>query len=217
MEAADRFKKELVDASSASGDPLVREAGRVLGDWDGRTDTDSRGAVLFNAWWRLIEPGMFVRQWDPGDPVATPSGLKDPKKAAELLGKAASDVQNSYGSLSVPWGEVYRFRRGTIDYPANGGPGDLLGIFRTMSFERDSDNKFRAVHGDTFHAVVEFGDEPHAMVLIAYGNSSQPGSRHYGDQIQYLSEKKMRPALLRKDDLSGNTELTETLKRSKKF
>ncbi len=217
MEAADRFKKDLIDASSPSGDPLVQEAVRVLRDWDGKTDTGSRGAVLFNAWWRLIEPAMFVRQWDPGDPVATPSGLKDPAKAAELLGKAAAAVQNSYGSLSVPWGEVYRFRRGSIDYPANGGSGDLLGIFRSMSFEKDTDNKFRAVHGDTFHAVVEFGDEPHAMMLLAYGNSSQPGSRHYGDQIQYLSEKKLRPALLKRKDLRENTELTEILKKYKKY
>lgn len=212
METADRFKKELIDASSSSTDPLVQEAARVLGEWDGRTETDSRGAVLFTAWFRLVEPDMFIRQWDQNDPVATPSGLKDPKKAAELLAKAAAGVLDSYGSLDVPWGEVYRFRRGSIDYPANGGPGDLLGIFRTMIFEKDIDNKFRAVHGDTFHAVVEFADQPRAMVLLSYGNSSQPGSRHYGDQIQYLSEKKMRPALLTREDLKGNTEQIETLK-----
>jgi acyl-homoserine-lactone acylase len=208
MEAADRFLAELIEASSSSTDPIVLEAVRVLREWNGKTDTDSRGAVLFAAWLDLVTPDMYIRKWDPEDPADTPSGLKDPEKAAILLGKAASRVKASYGSIDVPWGEIYRFRRGNNDYPANGGP-DHLGIFRTMYFEKDVDNKFRAVHGDTFHAVIEFGDNPRAMLLQAYGNSSRKGDRHNGDQIQCLSEKKLRPALFSRKDLRENTELTE--------
>lgn len=128
--------------------------------------------------------------FSPEDPADTPSGLKDPEKAAVLLGEAASRVKASYGSINVSWIEIYCFRRGNNDYPANGRP-DHLGIFRTMYFEKDVDNKFRAVHGDTFHAVVEFGDNPRAMLLQAYGNSSRKGDRHNGDQITIPVGKKI--------------------------
>ena len=121
---------------------------------------------------------MFLIPWDPDNPVSTPSGLKNKDNAAKLLRKAAEKVLENYGSLDVPWGDVYRFRIDSLDFPANGGPGDQLGIFRTMNFAADMDKKQRVIHGDTFFAVVEFSDKPHAMVLLSYGNSSRPGSKH---------------------------------------
>ncbi len=215
MEAADRFLDELLNATSSVCDPLVQEGVKVLKEWDRKTDNDSRGAVLFATWWKLIDPEMFIRKWDPEDPVTTPSGLKDPGKAVMLLGKAVSMVKSLYGSPDIPWGEIYRFRRGDIDYPANGGPGDQFGIFRVMYFQSDTDKKFKQYHGDTFYAIVEFGKELNSKVLLAYGNSSQSGDRHNGDQIEYLSEKKMRPALLRKKDIYENIENKEIIKKIK--
>ncbi len=51
----------------------------------------------------------------------------------------------------------------------------------------------------------------YASVLLSYGNSSQPGSKHAGDQLQLLSEKKLRPALLEKSDVLKNLEKKEII------
>jgi acyl-homoserine-lactone acylase len=99
---------------------------------------------------------------------------------------------------------------GEYDFPANGGPGNY-GIFRTMNYQTNKkDNKNYTYHGDSFVAVVEFRKKTNAQVLLSYGNATQPGSKHIGDQIPLLSAKKLRPALLTKKDVLLNME--ESLK-----
>ena len=38
--------------------------------------------------------------------------------------------------------------------------------------------------------MTEFGKKVKAPVLLSYGNASQPGNKHVGDQLELLSEKK---------------------------
>jgi len=181
----------------------------ILGRWDMKTEIDSRGAVLFAAWWDLVRGNMFAVPWSPDHPNSTPYGLNDPKKAVELLKKAADDVLKKCGSLDVKWGDVYRYKINDIDFPANGGPGDY-GIFRTVYFAPGPDNQKLAIHGETYVAVTEFGEKVKAEVILSYGNASQKGSRHVGDQLQMLSEKKLRPALLNRPEIMKNLEKRES-------
>lgn len=210
MEVADRFLDDLLSAVEQFPVPEARKAAVVLKAWDRKTDTDSKGAVLFAAWWNEVRSEMFEKQWNKDNPVTTPSGLKEKKQAVDLLVKVSKAVIDKYGSLDIAWGEVNRFRIGEYDYPANGGP-DNLGVFRTMYFADDKDNKKHAVAGDTYIAVTEFGDKVRASVLLGYGNATQPGNKHIGDQLKMLSEKKLRPALLEKDDILKNLEKQEFL------
>jgi acyl-homoserine-lactone acylase len=80
-----------------------------------------------------------------------------------------------------------------------------------MYFADDKDNKRHAVHGDTYVAVTEFGDKVKASVLLSYGNATQAGNKHIGDQLKMMSEKKLRSALLEKDDILKNLEERESL------
>jgi acyl-homoserine-lactone acylase len=116
-----------------------------------------------------------------------------------------------YGALDIPWGKVYRFRSGKLDYPANGGP-PYFGCYRAINYFKDKDGKFVAEGGDSYVAITEFGKKPRAMVLLSYGNSSQPGNKHKGDQLKLLSEKKLRPALLNYNDILKNLEEKEVLR-----
>jgi acyl-homoserine-lactone acylase len=210
MEVADRFLDDLLSAVEQFPGTESIEAANVLKAWDRKTDTGSRGAVLFEAWWNEVRNDMFEVPWNRENPVTTPHGIKEKQKAVEILVKAAKAVKDKYGSIDIAWGEVNRFRIGEKDYPANGGP-DNLGVFRTMYFADDNDNKKHAVAGDTYIAVTEFGDKVRASVLLGYGNATQPGNKHIGDQLNMLSEKKLRPALLEKDDILKNLEKKEYL------
>lgn len=210
MEVADRFLNDLLSAVEQYPGPEALEAASVLRAWDRKTDTNSKGAVLFAAWWNEVRSDMFENQWNNDNPVTTPSGLKEKKQAVDLLVKVSKSVKDKYGSIDIAWGEVNRFRIGEYDYPANGGP-DNLGVFRTMYFADDKDNKKHAIAGDTYIAVTEFGEKVSASVLLGYGNATQPGNKHIGDQLKMLSEKKLRPALLEKDDILKNLEKQEYL------
>jgi len=210
MEAAHRFLDDLLTAVEQFPDSLSAKAAMVLKMWDKSANAESKGAVLFEQWFNKLNRDMVAKPWNLAEPVSTPDGLRDPKKAVELLVQAAGEVLKKYGSLDVAYGEVNRFRANNVDYPGNGGT-DRLGVFRTMYFREDQDKKNKAYHGDTYVAITEFGKKVKASVLLSYGNSSQPGSKHAGDQLQLLSQKKMRPALLDKADVLKNLEKKEVV------
>ena len=208
MEAADRFLKDLLTAVETYPDPMAQQAAGVLAKWDKACNADSRGAVLFARWFDKLDNRMFSRPWTPDYPVQTPAGLKDPQSAVQLLTQAAKEVIQDYGSLDPAWGDVYRFRIDQLDYPANGGASQY-GIYRTIFFARDADKKYKAVAGDSYVAITEFGATVKAKVLLSYGNASQPGSKHIGDQLPLLSRKQLREAWLQKEDILKNLEETE--------
>jgi len=210
MEAADRFLDDLLDAIERYPDPVACKAGTILKNWDQMTNTDSKGAVLFAEWWDHVRSDMFEIPWDENHPSTTPDGIKDKKLAVQMLSDAADEVQKKYGSLDVAWGDIFRFRMNGLDYPANGGPGDY-GIFRTVYFQDDKDNKKTAFAGETFVAVIEFGEKVRASALLSYGNATQPGNKHIGDQLKMLSEKKLRPVSLEKQVVLQSVEYKEIL------
>ncbi|WP_259089628.1 penicillin acylase family protein [Salinibacter ruber] len=65
----------------------------------------------------------------------------------------------------------------------------------------------RATFGDSYVALTEFTEEgPRAKAVLPYGNASQPGSPHRGDQLQLYAEKKMRPVWHSRDSVRAHLE-----------
>ncbi|MBI5010570.1 MAG: penicillin acylase family protein [Bacteroidia bacterium] len=162
---------------------------------------------MFGEWWDN-RGNLAEIPWSNEEPVSTPRGIKNPAKAVEILAQAAENVKKKFGAIDVTIGEIYRLRLNGYDFPSNGGP-EHYGILRAMYYAPDSDGRMRAVAGDTYYAVTEFGSRVRSEVLLSYGNSSQPGSKHSGDQLQMMSEKKMRPALYYREDLEKSIEKRE--------
>ncbi|MGH7563363.1 MAG: acylase [Gemmatimonadota bacterium] len=209
---ADRILPELLDAAAVAGSGLetasLAEAARVLASWDRETDADSRGAVLFKAWYdelrRRSEEGVFAEPWSAEDPLRTPDGLPDPALARAALVEAADSVKNRWGALDVPWGEVHRLRRDTVDLPANGAVD--LGVFRVAWYRDGEDGKRVAAGGDSYVAVIEFGDPVRARALVPYGNASQPGSLHRADQLAFFARKELRPVWRSRAEVEAHLE-----------
>jgi len=208
IEAADRVLPQLIEALRQYPDSLGLQAAALLEKWDRNTDSASAGGVLFTRWLDRMGNDLFAVPWDIKNAMGTPSGLKDPRVAAAIMDSAAGAVLHTYGRLDVPWGEVFRFRRNGGDYAANGGPGNY-GIYRTVYYRPEKDGKATAIAGDSYVAVIEFGKEVKAKVLLSYGNSSQPASPHNGDQLKLLSQKELRDALLTREQVLQHLEETE--------
>lgn len=216
MLLAERLVDDLV-AAARGGSEIAREAASVLESWDGRADAGSRGAVLFHFWvtrWTKADGGDFAIPWDSEKPTATPDGLADPAKAVSDLEDAAKELVEAYGGIDVAWGDVFRIRYGGKDLPANGAPGEPHGSFRTAYFEREENGRFRIVGGDTYYAVVEFGNPLKARVLTAYGNATQAGSPHRGDQLELFAREEMRPVWRARAEIEANLEKREALSRN---
>jgi acyl-homoserine-lactone acylase len=148
------------------------------------------------------------------DPLRTPAGLADADHAVQALRAAAEQVQQLFGRLDVPWGDVARMQRGEYDLPANGFYGDPFGTFRVLNFDFSTlptTGQGAAIAGDTYIAAIEFRDPVRAQVLMTYGNASQPGSPHLGDQLPLSARGELRPAWRTRDEIEANLELREVL------
>jgi acyl-homoserine-lactone acylase len=210
MELADHILDDLIVAARKSDSEKAKRAVEVLAAWDRCADAESRGAALFQFFTRELnnragKADPFAVKWSESDPRNTPRGVADPVMAIAALEAAADQVGSAFGAIDVPWGKVARLLQEQVDLPANGGPGEL-GIFRVVGFAADKDKIFRAVGGDSYVAAIEFSNPVRAMVLIGYGNASQPGSPHLIDQLPLFSRKELRPAWRKREEIMKNLE-----------
>jgi acyl-homoserine-lactone acylase len=210
MELADRVLPDLLKA--AEGNPT--DATRLLAGWDRLTETDSRGAVLFQMFAERylgtgarLSPRLRVK-YDPAKPLDSGYGLADPAGALAALAAAAQECIKTYGALDVKWGDVYRFASGKADLPGNGGAGNS-GVFRTITYGRREGNRYYASHGETFVCGVEFAKAQKAQCSLSYGNASQPGSPHLEDQLPLMVAKKLHPVWRDKKEVAAHLEKRE--------
>jgi acyl-homoserine-lactone acylase len=119
------------------------------------------------------------------------------------LEAVAAEIQATYGSLDVSWGEVFRLRAGDRDLPANGGPSSL-GIFRHVWFAPNEEKQFTAIGGDSFVAVVEFSNPVRAMALMSYGNATQPGVQESLNQLELFARKELRPVWRSRQEIEAH-------------
>jgi acyl-homoserine-lactone acylase len=204
---AERILDELVAAARSAGTPGAGDAAAVLERWDRRTEPGSRGAVLFTMWalqqcrGGVLNQCGFTRAWSRGDPLSREARLGDPAGAVAALERAAAQTRERWGALDVPWGQVMRI---SAEHPGRGGFGDPLGVFQVLTYAAGAEG-FRPVHGDAWVAALEFTPGgPRGRVLLAYGNSSQPGSPHEGDQLGLLARGEMRPLWFSRPSIEAN-------------
>lgn len=216
VELADATLPDLLKNAPSVTDPLVKRALDVLARWDHHFDNTSKGAVLFHIFSdKYFGTGDFINArlrvpFNPADPLNSSYGIADLPAAYEALKLAAEETLKNYNTLDVPYGDVFRFERGAKDLPANGGAG-RMGLFRTLTFNKKQGNRFYPTHGETWVCAIEFGKPQKANCLLSYSNSSQPGSKHLDDQLQHLSDRKLRPIWRTRKDIEANLELRETL------
>lgn len=224
-ELADRVLDDLIGAAQASGDPDLQAAAQVLADWDRNYDAQSVGAVLFTFWTLVYTPGLIQGQafpddlyrvpYDMNDELNTPYGLADPAQALAALSQAELMVRGNLGSLYVPWGAMLRFQLDGRDLPAFGAPGSYGVFSANVGIQRrDGQPGLTVASGDTWVFAVDFADPDAARAVMSYGNASQAGSAHPGDQLALYAEKRLRPVWRTRAQVEAHLQAREELRPS---
>jgi len=210
MLLADRVKADLLKAVAATRPTgEIAQAAQVLQRWNNTAAPDSRGGVLFDIWWSRYSQGQneaaqFAVPWSEADPLKTPRGLANPTRAVDAFAWAITETARRHESADVKWGDVYRVRRGSVDVPVGGCPG-RLGCFRVLGFNRADDGKFAANTGDGWVLAVEFGDEPRAYSVLAYGQSAKADSPWHADQAAMFAKGEMKRVAFAPRDVERQT------------
>jgi acyl-homoserine lactone acylase PvdQ len=135
----------------------------------------------------------------------------------QALAAASDKLAADFGSWRTPWGTINRFQRltGDIVQPFNdAGPSIPVGFTSSRwgslaSFGArpyPGTKKWYGTSGNSFVAVVEFGDRVRARAITAGGESGDPASKHFNDQAERYSTGALREVYFYPEQLKGHTE-----------
>jgi acyl-homoserine-lactone acylase len=203
-------------------------AGQVamLKGWDLRWGVDSAATSLAIFWGQEIakaaipsaphsasDEDEFVAPVVPGD------------VSLKALATASDKLAGDFGSWQTPWGDINRFQRlnGDLvqrfddDQPstpvgfASSTWGSLASFAARPYTAQETGRpggtkKWYGTSGNSFAAVVEFGDKVRARAVTAGGESGHPRSWHFNDQIERYSTGNLREVYFYRDQWKGHTE-----------
>jgi acyl-homoserine lactone acylase PvdQ len=135
----------------------------------------------------------------------------------EALAAASDTLTADFGTWKTAWGQVNRFQRLTDDIKPVfddakpsipvGFTSSEWGSLASFGARRyPGTKKMYGSSGNSFVAVVEFGDSVRARAVTAGGESGDPASRHFDDQALRYSTGQLRDVYFYRNQLTGHIE-----------
>jgi acyl-homoserine-lactone acylase len=126
-------------------------------------------------------------------------------------------LEEDFGTWNMPWGEINRYQRlnGAIRQPFNdnepsiavGMASGIWGALATFGARyHNNTKKIYGTRGNSFVAVVEFGDKVKAKTMLAGGQSGNPNSPHFSDQAQRYADNEFKDAAYYRDEVVARAE-----------
>jgi acyl-homoserine-lactone acylase len=220
-----RLVPNLVKAWAAlpATDPLkapLAEPVAALGAWDDRWSATSTETSLAVGWgealFAKVAPAAKRARITPHDYMLQKA---TPAQTLEALDEAAYRLTQDFGTWKVPWGKINRFQRVNdaiiqqFDDAEPSIPAPFVsaqwGSLASFGARRYPDTrKYYGNTGNSFVAVVEFGDRVRARAVTAGGESGDPASRHFNDQAGRYASGNFREVYFYPDQLAGHVERT---------
>lgn len=191
----------------------VAEQIELLRDWDYRWGKESVETSLAVYWAEDLLERTRGRGASSGDSAESPSV----DQLLESLVASSERLEADFGSWRTAWGEINRFQRltGDIVQPFDDDQPSIPVGFTSSRWGSLASFGTRTppgqVHrygrsGNSFVAVVEFGDSVRAIAVTAGGESGDPGSPHFDDQAQRYADGDLRPVYFYPDDIAAHAE-----------
>ncbi|QFQ95217.1 acylase [Streptomyces phaeolivaceus] len=191
----------------------VSEACGVFEAWDRTTDTGSRGALLFDRFWRRLNAVVPRAQFwkvpfSAADPVGTPHTLNtDAPGFATALADTVRDLRAADVPLDARLGDHQFVVRAGKRIPVSGGT-ESLGVWNKIESPWNAaEGVYPEVSSGSSHIQAvgwDGGRCPVARTLLTYSQSSNPNSPHHLDQTRLFSaEKWVTSRFCEKDILSS--------------
>jgi acyl-homoserine-lactone acylase len=196
VHSAELVLPQLLPACASTADRQLMQACAALAKWDRKANLDSRGAVLFREFWNTAAdiPDKWAVPLDPRDPVRTPSGVST--KALPAMLSALKSAAERLERLHIPFdsrlGNYQGDTRNGVRVPIHGAIGDIDGSYNSihMRSELDKNGYHDVAWGTSYVQAVTFDAAgPVAQGMLLYGQSTDPKSPWYADQVPLYSRK----------------------------
>jgi len=193
---------------------------QVLREWNHRWAADSIPTTLAIYWAEDLRTRLDAQARKGGlvlqEYIATQAS---PELLLNSLASASAKLTTDFGTWRVPWGRINRFQRinddidpsftdaaPSIPVPFTSSMWGSLASFGARTYPGTKERY--GISGNSFVAVVEFGDKVHARAVTAGGESGHPDSPHFDDEAQRYAAGNLREVYFYPDQLKGHTQTT---------
>lgn len=209
-----------------AGDPRrasLAEPIRTLRTWDMRWSASSVATTLAVFWgeeiWRRTRADAESEDLSVYDFVAGATTKQGARRQATVdvrlaaLEGAMQQLTRDFGTWKMAWGDINRFQRLTDDIvhpfsdaapsipvPFTSSRWGSLAAFGSQPWP--GTKKWYGTSGNSFVAIVEFGEKVRARAVTAGGESGTPGSPHFNDQAERYATGALRDVYFHADDIA---------------
>jgi len=201
--------------------PKLREAIEILENWDYKTSKESIAMTLAHFYgMRYYREGKYEEGMSAMERIEFWGSTKG--EQLKIFEKTIDQLTNDFGTWKMPWGEVNRYQRltGAIvqefdDAKPSIPIGFASGTWGALAaygarYTSDKAKKIYGTRGNSFVAAVEFGDKVKAKTILAGGQSGDPKSPHFNDQIQKYADVQWKDVPYYKEDVLKSAKETYT-------
>jgi acyl-homoserine-lactone acylase len=203
--------------SLEAGPADLADAVDVLRNWDLRVSTDSVAMTLAHFYGiALYEKGSLPKELANASYVEKISALSEitAEEQLAIFSETLEMLTRDFGQWNTRWGAVNRYQRlnGDIQQPfADDAPSLPIGMasgnwgaLASFKAKRYGDTKrIYGTAGNSFVAVVEFGDKVRAKSLLAGGQSGDPKSPHFDDQTTRYAKGEFKEVAFYREDVDA--------------
>ncbi|WP_028966335.1 penicillin acylase family protein [Sphingomonas phyllosphaerae] len=190
----------------------------ALSRWDYRWSYDSIATSLAVFWgdqlWRDVGSFAQAERMNVPDYIAT---RVDAATRLAALEAATARLSRDFGTWRTPWRMINRFQRlddalqphfddarPSTAVPFTSAQWGSLASFGAKAWP--GTKRYYGTSGNSFVAVVDFGPRVKASAVMAGGQSGNPASPHFADQIDRYATGRLRPVYFHTDELAGHVE-----------
>ena len=219
LPAFERMIPPLLAAYDQAPSDKLAEPVAALRAWDYRWGAESVPTSLAVFWGERVgrrvsrdarAAGISIMQY-----IATSRAA--PAELLASLADAVDALTADFGTWKTPWGEINRFQRinddiaphfddtkPSIPVPFTASVWGSLAAFGARAYPNTK--QWYGTSGNSFVAVVEFGDSVRAQAITAGGESGSPQSPHFNDEAERYASGRLRDVYFYRSQLVGHTE-----------
>ena len=163
----------------------------IIQKWNRKTDIDSQGAGVYGVLYYQL-----VRNYR--NQIQTNNNTVSEETLLSAMLDTKSYLIDNFGTINITLGDFQKLVRGDKELPIWGLPD----VITAMSSRPYKDGKRKVTQGESYIGLVRFNEKgPILESIISFGNSDNPNSDHYTDQMELYSRFKTKKMTFDKQEI----------------
>lgn len=198
---------DAIVRAGAGGEARLARAVAAVAGWDRMATIENTVLPLLAAFRESLAAGGDLARIDK----------LPPEKVRDHVAAALAALENRWGRADVTWGEVHRISRGERELPIAGAGSERAAdpfttLFMTGAGKAD-DGRYFVDRGSSWLQMVTYRDgRVAAKTGLPFGNSNDPASPDYANQMEFFATRRLKSALLTRPEIEAGSARVTTLR-----